>query len=134
MHPGLPALGHIVLVVDDNRPLRRLMRLELEVAGYSVMEAQDGLEALRRLQEHPVTAVVSDFRMPRLDGLGLLGEIRRQWGDLPVALVSAGLRPDEADGARVLGVNAVLQKPIEHDSLLEVVHRLCHGVPVASHN
>jgi len=53
---------------------------------------------------------------------------------VPVALVSAGLRPDDADGARALGVNAVLQKPIEHESLLEVVHRLCHGAPVASHN
>lgn len=133
MHSGSTALGRTILIVDDNRPLRRLIRLELEAAGYSVLEACDGIQALQRLKDCPVAAVVSDFRMPRLDGLGLLTEIRRHWTDLPVALVSAGLRPDEAEQARAVGVSAILLKPIEHGSLLEVVHRLCEGVTVASH-
>lgn len=124
------SLGQSILVVDDNDPLRRLMRLALEAAGYHVTEARDGLEALQCLQKSPVTVVISDNQMPRLDGLGLLAEIRKNGESTPVILVSAGLRPEQVDEARAFGVHAVFHKPVDQDSLLETLQHLCESLPV----
>jgi CheY-like chemotaxis protein len=120
-----------ILVVDDNNLLRRLMRLELEAAGYRVIEARDGVEALEYLQQGPVAAVISDNQMPRLNGLGLLAEIRKHWDRIPVILVSAGLGEEQEVQAWATGANAVLRKPVEHNSLLETVRHLC-TIPAGS--
>jgi CheY-like chemotaxis protein len=132
MHHDSPILGRHILLVDDNNMLRWLIRLELEAAGYHVTEAGDGLKALQCLEETAVSLVISDNRMPRLDGLGLLAAIRRYGNSIPVILVSAGLQPEQEAVARASGVSAVFRKPVEWDSLLQTVHQLCDNLHVAT--
>ena len=84
-----------ILVVDDRSPVREVLREQLSDLGYGVIEASDGVEALSSLKRGPVDLVVSDLRMPGMDGLELLKELRKDGvatllfsahGDVPVAV------------------------------------------------
>ncbi|MCB9664007.1 MAG: response regulator transcription factor [Alphaproteobacteria bacterium] len=90
-----------VLVVDDDAPLREVVRYALERAGFVVDEASDGRAALDRLATHTADLLVLDVAMPRLDGLGVCRELRsRPDGGPPIIFLTA--RDDEVD--RVLGL------------------------------
>ena len=78
-----------VLVVDDERAIRELVAALLEDEGYLVRRARDGLEALNLVEGNRIDLVLSDVRMPRLDGATLARRIRQRGYDLPVILMSA---------------------------------------------
>lgn len=100
------------LVVDDDEGIRRILRSALEDAGWSVAEASNGLEALRRVASDPPRLILLDLIMPRLDGFSFLDQLRRNsaWREIPVAVLTAmDLGPD--DRRRLTGgVERVLRK------------------------
>jgi DNA-binding response OmpR family regulator len=107
-----------ILVADDDPQMRRLIRSILERDGFEVTEAADGLDALDALESRPVDLVVLDIDMPRLDGLGVLEELRArvQTSSVPVIVLTA--RTDDTE-ARVLDLGAqdFLSKPVQPQSL-----------------
>jgi len=78
-----------ILVVDDEAPMRRVLEILLRGMGHKVGSAANGREALAYLREHPADLVLTDLRMPEMDGLSLLREIRRLDIDIPVILITA---------------------------------------------
>jgi CheY-like chemotaxis protein len=80
--------GTHVLVVDDEQSLRRLLRLYLEKEGYTVLEADDGLDALSLLRRGGIDLALVDVMLPELDGFELLRRIRSESG-VPIALITA---------------------------------------------
>lgn len=106
----------LVLVADDGARLRDLVRRMLSRAGFRVLTARDGAEALALVMEHigEVDAVVSDIEMPEMDGLELRDALRATVPGLPVLLMSGS--PMEAANAP-----SVLRKPFEQDELLRRV-------------
>ncbi len=82
----------MVLVVDDEAALRRLQRKNLERADFEVLEACDGDEALRVLEDEVVDIVLIDLVMPNKEGLETLSEIGKRWPKLPVVTMSGGGR------------------------------------------
>ena len=117
-----------ILVVDDEPTFRELLRDILEHAGHQVLEAGDGVEALAILEQARVHMVVTDQRMPRLDGLGLVRRLREQPAPPPVVVITAhGTIPDAVEAVR-LGAADYLTKPLPAPSaLLAVVGRLLAG-------
>jgi two-component system cell cycle sensor histidine kinase/response regulator CckA len=113
-----------ILLVDDEPPIRELAADVLREEGYVVLEAQNGLEAVRYIERHGLPAgdlslVLLDMMLPILDGLGVLQHVSAQRGGLPVIAMSASaqhLAEAEAAGAR-----ATLAKPFDLDALLEIV-------------
>lgn len=106
-----------VLVVEDQAPIRGLVRDALELAGYSVIEARDGMEALELLAERSgVELVLSDVSMPRMSGLELLAAVRASQHPLPFLLMS-GVAEVALDGLAA----PLLQKPFAEDELLSAV-------------
>ena len=107
-----------ILIVEDDEPLRRMVRHALTLAQYDVQEAGDGLQALRLLDTDPPDAVILDLGLPIISGQAVRAEIaaHAQTRDIPVIVItgSAG----EHDG---LGVACVLRKPIEVDQLVKTV-------------
>jgi CheY-like chemotaxis protein len=118
---------HPVLVVDDDPGIRESVTEVLSSEGYSVLEAADGEEALRRLDTVKGRCVVLlDLAMPRMNGLELLTELSRNGRTerLPVVVMSANAHPRELEFPQVV---ALLRKPFELDELLrwvEVCSRL----------
>lgn len=122
-------MGRTVLVVDDSAAMRGLLGVALRQAGYAVVEARDGREALERLAAQPVDLVVSDCIMPVLDGLGLAREIRSSPGleRLPIVMLTTESSAERIREGRDSGVQAWIVKPFEPGALVEAVRRYCPG-------
>ena len=115
--------GKRVLVADDEESVRRLVAVVLEQAGYIVHAAVDGLEALAEMKKRRFDAVISDYRMPRLDGEQFLLLSRVMWPEVPVLLLSAELTklPPTLEGQ---GNIVLLAKPFAPQRLLQRLHAL----------
>ena len=101
------------LVVDDEAQLRDALRRVLEVSGYDVLVAASGVEALQILEETPVPLVISDIRMPEMDGFTLLRRIREKWPELAVVMVTAVTEVDVAVACLKLGALDYILKPFQ---------------------
>jgi len=115
-----------VLVVDDDETIRGLITLNLELEGFEVATAVDGLDALAKAAAVQPAVVTLDVMMPRLDGWATAQRLRADpaTADIKVVLLSA--RAQEADlqrGTRI-GVDAYLTKPFDPDDLIDIVRRL----------
>ena len=106
-----------VLLVDDDESLLRLMTIRLRGEGYAVQSAESGKDALRLLNTQNVDVVLSDLRMPGLDGLSLFEEIMAIGKDIPVILMTAHGTIQDAVEATQRGVFGFLTKPFDHDEL-----------------
>lgn len=116
--PAPPAQSYaVVLVVDDEDLVRRLVARALSDAGYTVMEARSGAEAMAVLSADPgrIQLVVSDIAMPEMTGLELAAVVTERWPTIPLLLVSGQIRPpNDYRGT-------FLPKPFAPDSLVAAV-------------
>ncbi|MGW1509081.1 response regulator [Streptomyces sp. NPDC002394] len=115
-----------VLVVDDNKVIRQLIRVNLELEGFEVVTAADGAECLDVVHQVCPDVVTLDVVMPRLDGIKTAERLRAdpRTSHLPVAIISA-CGEHEVGGAPS-GVDAFLAKPFEPSDLVRVVRQLMH--------
>ncbi|MEU6114636.1 response regulator [Streptomyces sp. NPDC047117] len=123
--PGLPGR---VLVVDDNKVIRQLIRVNLELEGFEVVTAADGAECLDIVHDVCPDVVTLDVVMPRLNGLRTAERLRAdpRTRELPIAIISA-CTPLEVDSGEALGVDAFLAKPFEPVELIRTVRQLLSG-------
>src|ERR1700730_16814605 len=112
-----------ILLVEDKESLRRVLRLTLENAGYSVTEAADVREAGNEIARVPHRVVLTDLRMPNGSGLDVLRAARAADGDVPVIVMTAYGSIDEAVQAMKDGAHDFLQKPVDSNHLLLLVGR-----------
>ena len=117
-----------VMVVDDAAFVRLYFRDILERAGYQVVEALNGLEALEKLLATPVDLLIVDINMPQMDGISFLKAVRNL--DLPMAstpalVTSTEAAPQDFAAARAAGANFYLAKPISREKLTAFVRALC---------
>jgi DNA-binding NtrC family response regulator len=112
---------HEVLIVDDEPNVRLVFRTALESAGYGVSEANDGDSALALIQRRDFSVVLLDLRMPHMDGLETLRQLRNQGSRVPVVIVTAhGSMPDVVAAMR-LGAVDFIPKPLSPETLRRVV-------------
>ena len=112
-----------VLLVDDDDSLLQLLAMRLEAAGYTVRTAHSGAEALSRIGEQAPAVVVTDLRMPGMDGIELFRRIHARWNQLPVIMLTAhGTIPD-AVMATQSGVFSFLTKPVDKKDLLLAIEK-----------
>jgi DNA-binding response OmpR family regulator len=114
----LPAAVHTVLIVEDDADLRRMFRTALALAGFSVLEAGNGLDALRVLDSNPPEAVILDLGLPFMSGEAVRQEIAAQahTRHVPVIVVTGQPGSHEA-----LDAACILRKPVSPDRLVYVV-------------
>ena len=102
--------GTRILVVDDDQPLRNILKVSLERSGYIVTTASNGREAVEQFKRNPVDLVLMDVMMPVLDGLGACAELR-QLTDVPIVMLTALNRPNDIVKGFDLGADDYIAKP-----------------------
>jgi two-component system response regulator GlrR len=112
-----------LLLVDDDASLLRLLTIRLEGEGFTVTAVEDGQSALRKLQNNNFDVVLSDLRMPGLDGLALFEQIMGIRKDIPVILMTAHGTISDAVAATQRGVFGFLPKPVDHDELRTLLQK-----------
>ena len=119
-----------MLVVDDNKVIRQLIRVNLELEGLEVVTAADGAECLDVVHRVQPDVVTLDVVMPRLDGLRTAARLRAdpRTHDLPLAIISACTQYEVESGLDV-GVDAFLAKPFEPAELVRLVKQLIERKP-----
>ncbi|MEU3250852.1 response regulator [Streptomyces sp. NPDC006997] len=124
----MPGASGRVLVVDDNKVIRQLIRVNLELEGFEVVTAADGAECLEVVHQVRPDVVTLDVVMPRLDGLRTAARLRGdpRTRDLPLVVVSACTQYEVESGLDI-GVDAFLAKPFEPEELVRVVRALVEG-------
>jgi len=116
-----------VLIVDDSKSIRNEVAEILERAGYGVIEAADGVEALARLNEQAaISLVVLDVNMPGMNGLDVLERIQSEHRErnLPVLMLTTEAERTLVERAKKAGAKGWLLKPIKTDLLVSTVSRL----------
>ncbi|GAA3334793.1 hypothetical protein GCM10020358_00590 [Amorphoplanes nipponensis] len=121
-----------ILVVDDDPAIRQLLTDVLEMDGYEVSVAVDGLAAVREVQAAGPDFVILDVMMPGLDGFGVLTAIRGLPGEpVPVLMLTAAAEADASTRAWAGGVDYYLAKPFTADAVLDLIDGVLAGqVPV----
>ena len=112
-----------ILIVDDDPSLRQVMSMQLEEMGYRAVAASSGDEALQILGSETVALVITDYRMPGMNGLELLEKIRPEYPLLPVIMITAFGSIGNAVEAIKAGAFDYISKPIDFDQLAIVVRR-----------
>jgi DNA-binding NtrC family response regulator len=118
----------IILLIDDDDGLRRIVSRMLTTAGHQVIEAENGRAALAILPSCNPAAVITDVFMPKKDGIETAKEIRAQFPEIKILAMTGGGRGEQFYSLiKTLAAVGVLQKPFNKDTLLDAVERLLSG-------
>ncbi|MBF0265372.1 MAG: sigma-54-dependent Fis family transcriptional regulator [Gammaproteobacteria bacterium] len=112
-----------ILVVEDDFSLREALVDTLELAGYQVEQADNGMSALSMMENHEIGMVITDVQMPKMNGHQLLKQLKRNYPDIPVLLMTAYGTIDKAISAMKDGAIDYLVKPFEPEVLVSTVSR-----------
>ncbi|NPA15863.1 MAG: sigma-54-dependent Fis family transcriptional regulator [Deferribacteres bacterium] len=112
-----------ILVVDDEEKIRKILKVMLSLKGHRVDEAEDGLQALSMIKENAYDLVIADIKMPEMDGLELLEEIKRLDYPVPVVFITAYATVDSAVEAMKKGAVDYISKPFDEERILLTVER-----------
>lgn len=110
-----------ILVADDEPNVRRVLSAILKREGHQVLLAHDGQEALNLLRQKVVHTIITDLRMPQVDGMELLRQAAQDFPDVPVIILTAHGSVDNAVAAVKLGAFDYLEKPFEHDQIKQLI-------------
>ncbi|MBA2666292.1 MAG: GAF domain-containing protein [Trueperaceae bacterium] len=129
---GATASGATILVVDDDREIRALLRQELEETGHAVIEAADGRAALAAVATHRPDLVILDVMMPELSGFDVAAVLKNDPGTASIPIIILTVVQDPQRGYR-LGVDRYLTKPVDMAMLLHEVQALLSPAPEGTH-
>jgi len=115
-----------VLVVDDSSSVRQVVGIALKSAGYDVIEASDGKDALNKLTGQKVHLIISDVNMPNMDGISLVKEIKKlpAYKFTPIVMLTTESANAKKTEGQAAGAKAWMLKPFNPPQLLAVVQKL----------
>ena len=115
-----------ILSVDDSASIRQMVKMTLAGAGYGVVEACDGADALGKARVNSVNMVVTDLNMPNMDGLSLIRELRKlpECRGVPIIFLTTESDDEKKKEAKAAGATGWITKPFKQDQLLAVVKKV----------
>lgn len=121
-----------VLVVDDDKNTRKLMRAVLERENYTVLTAEDGEDAINKLGVAHIDLVILDIMMPKLDGYEFTKIVRAEDDNLPILMISAKQLPDDRRKGFLVGTDDYMTKPVDEQEMLLRIKALLRRAKIAS--
>lgn len=119
-------MNKTILTVDDSRTMREMLMLALTDAGYSVIQAVDGVHGLEVLDTIDPDVVITDINMPRMDGFGLIEGVRRheRHRAVPILVLTTESDAQKKDRARRAGATGWIVKPFNPEKLVDAIKRV----------
>ena len=112
-----------ILVVDDNLMMRKLIRNLFHEDNFVIEEATNGIEGLEIIKQHPVDLIITDIIMPKMEGLELIMNLRRDFPNIKIIAISGG-KPYYLYMAKKLGIEGIFTKPLNHQVFLKAVKKV----------
>jgi len=124
-------MSKVILTVDDSASMRQMVGVTLRSAGYHVVEAADGQEALDYARQHAVDLVLADVNMPRIDGIRLISALRAlpSYRLTPLLLLTTESSPERKQEGKQAGATGWMVKPFNPDQLLATLSRVLGHLP-----
>ena len=119
--------GYKVLVVEDSPTMRQLIVFALKrIRGFQIVEANDGVDALKKLSADKFDLILTDINMPIMDGLKLVSMVRNDpnYKETPIIVITTEGATEDRERALALGANEYITKPIQTMKILETVRKL----------
>ena len=119
--------GYHVLVVEDSPTMRQLIVFALKrIRGFQIVEANDGVDGLKKLSAQKFDLIVTDINMPIMDGLKLVSMVRNDpnYKETPIIVITTEGASEDRERALALGANEYITKPIQTTKILETVKKL----------
>jgi two-component system chemotaxis response regulator CheY len=115
-----------ILTVDDSSTVRQMTSFVLQAAGYEVIEAVDGNDALAKLGGQEINLILTDINMPNMDGIEFTRRVRAQeeYKFVPVIMLTTESRPEQKQQGKAAGATGWIVKPFNPDQLLAVVKKV----------
>jgi two-component system chemotaxis response regulator CheY len=112
-----------IMVVDDSETVRQVLQLTLTNAGFDVVEAEDGIDALKKLSTAKVDMLITDLNMPNMDGLELITKVREEGAHrfTPIVMLTTESSEEKKLAGREAGASGWIVKPFKPEQLLKVV-------------
>lgn len=119
-------MAKTILVVDDSWSVRQLVSLTLQSAGYDVIEASDGADALTKLSGQEINLIVCDVNMPNMDGISFVKEVKKSdaYKFTPVIMLTTESQEKKKQEGQAAGAKAWVVKPFRPDQLVTAVSKL----------
>lgn len=120
-------MAKTIMVVDDSSSMRQMVNFTLSGAGYQVVEAQDGVDALAKIGGQKVDLFLTDLNMPRMDGIQLTRSLRAAAAHrfTPIVLLTTESQQEKKIEGKAAGATGWIVKPFQIEQLLAVVKRVC---------
>lgn len=120
-------MAKTIMIVDDSASMRRVVGISLKGAGYEVLEACDGQDALNKLTGQKVHMIISDVNMPVMDGITFLKAVKQipAYKFTPVIMLTTESEESKKREGQAAGARAWVVKPFQPDQLINAVQRLC---------
>jgi len=119
-------MSKTILIVDDSSSVRSVVGIALKGAGYDVIEACDGKDALNKMTGQKIHLIVSDVNMPNMDGITLVKEVKKlaNYKFTPICMLTTEAGRSLMDEGKAAGAKAWIVKPFQPPKLLDVVSKL----------
>jgi len=119
-------MSKVIMTVDDSKSVRQMVNFTLMDAGYSVVEAVDGQDALGKLRNTSIHMIITDLNMPNLDGLGLIRAVRGkpECRFIPIIMLTTESQVEKKQEGKAAGATGWIVKPFKPEQLLTVVKKV----------
>jgi two-component system chemotaxis response regulator CheY len=121
-------MSKTIMTADDSASMRQMVSFTLKKAGFSVVEATDGQDALGKLNHSSVDMLITDLNMPVIDGLELIRKVRTmpQFRYMPIIMLTTESQADKKQAGKAAGATGWIVKPFTQEQLVAVVNRVLH--------
>ena len=115
-----------ILAVDDSASMRQMVSFTLKGAGYDVVEAVDGVDALSKAKQQSVNLVITDVNMPNMDGITLIAELRKlpNYKFTPLLMLTTESAPEKKQAGKAAGATGWIVKPFNPDQLVATIKKV----------
>jgi two-component system, chemotaxis family, chemotaxis protein CheY len=119
-------MAKTIMIVDDSASMRQVVGIAIKGAGYDLIEAADGKEALSKLNGEKVHLIVSDINMPNMDGIAFVREVKQlaNYKFTPIIMLTTEVDQEKKEAAKAAGAKAWVNKPFQPATLLDAVSKL----------